>query len=324
MATDLTKWTASLEKRGMTAEQFRVLTEMIWPDTDKYQIPVEYRLMAVDYCKARELDPLKRVVHIIPFKGKFQIIPAVSEHLTTAARTNEFAGKDDTEFGHVEVRPCGFKSASAPEWARVTIYRLVQGRRVPFTATARWSEACTGSPIWQARPFQMLEKCALAAALRVGFPEEIGGEPTYEELHGEDARSPKRPTEAQIDALDAKAEAVLALQEAEPEQAEAEPDPIDVYEEPPYDEELTWDYQEPPAEPVVAETEKPRDEDALMDLRRRIMSASQGLTNDTKKRAVENAFCPEVSKGTRWGEYVKGLGAGDAERLLDALKGLTP
>ena len=50
------------------------------------------------------------------------------------------------------------------------------------------------------------------------------------------------------------------------------------------------------------------------------MSASQGLTNDAKRKAASEAFCPEIAKGVRWGEYVRSLGMDDATRLLDALE----
>ncbi len=58
-----------------------------------------------------------------------------------------------------------------------------------IVANARWTRA----------PRQMLAKCTEAAGLREAFPEEIGGEPTAEEMDGQRAIHIPQPT-----ALDAK------------------------------------------------------------------------------------------------------------------------
>ena len=47
------------------------------------------------------------------------------------------------------------------------------------------------------------------------------------------------------------------------------------------------------------------------------------LKEVTKKRAASDAFCPEIEKGSRWGDYVRSLGVDDGARLLAALENMT-
>ena len=58
-----------LKKRGIGGQEWKVLKETVYPDAADASI-----LMAVDYCKVRHLDILKKPVHIVPIwnekKGK--------------------------------------------------------------------------------------------------------------------------------------------------------------------------------------------------------------------------------------------------------------
>jgi phage recombination protein Bet len=167
--------------------------------------------MALAYCKHRNLDIFKKPVHIVPMwdtkKGAYveTIWPSISELRTTAARTKQYAGIDEAEFGPPITMQ--FKGSSGrgqsrkehdvtlifPEWCRMTVYRVVPGAGVcKFVGPkVKWIEsyATIGASdvpnnMWQERPEGQLEKCAEAAALRRAFPEEIGNEMTAEEMEG--------------------------------------------------------------------------------------------------------------------------------------------
>ena len=62
-------------------------------------------VMALSYCRARNLDPFKRPVHIVPMwssvAGKMieTVWPGISELRTTAFRTGQYAGMPAPEFG---------------------------------------------------------------------------------------------------------------------------------------------------------------------------------------------------------------------------------
>lgn len=64
-----------------------------------------------------------------------------------------------------------------PLTATVTVYRAISGMRCPYTKTVLFSEYCPANPSnkWASMPFNMIEKCAEAAALRMGFASETAG-----------------------------------------------------------------------------------------------------------------------------------------------------
>lgn len=146
--------------------------------------------LVLDYCKARKLDPLKKPVHIVPVWSNRRkcmvetVWPSISEIRTTAARTGLFAGQDETKFGPVLKQDLGnAKGFEFPEWAQVTVYRMVAGQRCAFVgpkvyflesyATAK-RDSHEPNAMWSKRTWGQLEKCAEAAALRRAFPEETG------------------------------------------------------------------------------------------------------------------------------------------------------
>jgi hypothetical protein len=93
-----------------------------------------------------------------------------------AADTGEYAGSDDAAFV--------YHDGDTPAEATVTVYRLTQGQRFPYTATARWSEYKPDQNdfLWKKMPHTMLGKCAEALALRKGFPRQLSGLYAKEEL----------------------------------------------------------------------------------------------------------------------------------------------
>jgi phage recombination protein Bet len=199
------------ETLGVDKGQWKVLVETVWPNAKS----AEAVMMAVRYCRERNLDPFKRPVHVVPMWNSAlnrmveTVWPGISELRTTAFRTGQYAGCDETRWGppHTQEfngevdnwengRKNGTKPVSAkvsfPEWAQVTVWRMIGGQRVPFHGPKTfWLESYatigkTDVPndMWQSRPAGQLEKVAEAAALRKAFPEEIGSEMTMEEMAG--------------------------------------------------------------------------------------------------------------------------------------------
>lgn len=182
---------------GATKETWKALCEAIFPLAQSSDSIV----LALSYCKGRNLDPFKKFIHIVPMwnsaAGKMidTIWPGIGEHRATAFRTGVFAGKDETKWGpDVEVT-AGSVKLTVPQWCQITVYRMIQGHRVPFPGPQVWwletysqkggrSRDETPTEKWQRSPHYMLEKCAEAAALRAAFPEELGGMNTAEEMEG--------------------------------------------------------------------------------------------------------------------------------------------
>lgn len=97
-----------------------------------------------------------------------------------AAESGEYAGSDDAVFT---------EDGRLPKQATVTVWRIVQSVRCPFTATARWDEYVPSGDqafMWKNKPHVMLAKCAEALALRKAFPKQLAGMYAAEEMHGPD------------------------------------------------------------------------------------------------------------------------------------------
>lgn len=186
--------------------------------------------LALGYCRAAGLDPIQKPVHLVPMRVKKVgggrddyewrdvVMPGIGLYRTQAARTGELAGIDEPEFG--PDMPMPGRQASVPEWCRVTVYRMIGGQRVAFTAREYWLENyATGgrdsiapNAMWERRPRGQIAKCAEAQALRKAFPE-LGSQPTADETILDPADV--------IDVTPPKADGLKVARKAKPEPAQA-------------------------------------------------------------------------------------------------------
>lgn len=193
---------ADVEKYGIDEDKWRVLLEAIFPSATSPASVV----LALAYCKSRNLDPLKRPIHIVPVWDSKQkrnvetIWPGIGELRTTASRTGVYAGRDETKFGQDVTEEFGpdrdGKKATVtyPKWAQVTVYKIVQGVRCAFegprvywkeTYAKRKNNSDVPNSMWEKRPRGQVDKCAEAASIRAAFPEEVGEQLTAEEMAGQ-------------------------------------------------------------------------------------------------------------------------------------------
>lgn len=189
---------AWLEKNEITTAEWKTLNSSLFPGARP-----ESLVLYMNYCRARKLDPMKKPAHIVPMSvkdaqtGKYEwrdvVMPGIYEYRTTAARTGRYAGQDDVVFGEdieLDGNIYGRGGQIVPLFAKVTVYRIVEGIRCPFTGTAYFTETCATkkdgglNAMWSKRPRGQLAKCAEADALRKAFPDELGGEMTIEEMEG--------------------------------------------------------------------------------------------------------------------------------------------
>ncbi len=181
------------EVYGIDRGQWKALVEAIFPNATT----VDSVVLALSYCKARKLDPFKRVVHIVPIWNRDKgclvdtIWPGIGELRTTAFRTGDYAGRSEAVFGPNLTQKIGRVDVTFPEWCQVSVFRMVKGERREFAGPkVYWKETYatykrdddTPNEMWHSRPFGQVEKCAEAAALRAGFPEEIGSDYIPEEV----------------------------------------------------------------------------------------------------------------------------------------------
>lgn len=135
-------------------------------------------------CNTLSLSPFLNQIHFVKRKNKDNTYSVAAQvgidgFRLSAQRAGGYAGSDDAVF---EYAPAD-KAQKRPTKATVTVYKIVDGVRCPFTASARWEEFYNSiGGMWDRLPHQMLGKCAEAQALRKAFPAELSGLYTPEEM----------------------------------------------------------------------------------------------------------------------------------------------
>lgn len=177
------------------AELMKVLESSLYPSAQPESIK-----LVIGYCKAAGLDPIQKPVHIVPMwdskAGKMRdvIMPGIGAYRTQAARSGEYAGVTEPEYGPDTTKDIGGGPVTFPAWCKVTVKRLLSnGVIAEFSATERWMEnyavkggkekSVAPNAMWFKRPYGQLAKCAEAQALRKAFPE-FGAQPTADEMEG--------------------------------------------------------------------------------------------------------------------------------------------
>lgn len=137
-------------------------------------------------CRKTGLDPLAKQIYFQKRinrktnESTITIITGIDGYRLIADRTGKYAGNDDCEYDDFD---------NQPKWAKATVYKIVDGQRCAFTATARWKQYCPefNDFMWKRMPHLMLGKCAEALALRKAFPAELSGVYTAEEMQQAEA-----------------------------------------------------------------------------------------------------------------------------------------
>ena len=168
------------------------MTELTFSDAERRHIQSDFDLTddeldvfmsaAVRY----GLNPLQRQIYarIQSNRGsrKLMFMTGIDGYRLVADRTGKYAGNDDPVFDNEDT----------PRKATVTVYKMVEGVRCPFPASARWDQYFPGEKIgfmWKRMPHLMLGKCAEALALRKAFPQELAGIYTDAEMEQADGSS---------------------------------------------------------------------------------------------------------------------------------------
>lgn len=170
-----------------------VLSSSLYPGAEKNSV-----VMVLAYCQAAHLDPMLKPVHIVPIwnaktkKMQDTVMPGIGLYRIQAARTGQYAGISDPEYGPPTTARLGGVEVTYPEWCRVTVKRqMSNGLVAEFTASERWLEnyataskdTVAPNSMWKRRAFAQLAKCTEAQALRKAFPE-VGSAPTADEMEG--------------------------------------------------------------------------------------------------------------------------------------------
>lgn len=150
----------------------------------------------ITICHGAQLNPFLRQAHLVPFwdnrtgTERRVVLVGIDGLRAIAESSGAYAGNDDAIFeGEAELEYTGYDKkqhkVKHPDKATVSVYKVVEGQRYPFTATARWSEYWPGEKKdfqWRRMPYMMLGKCAEALALRKAFPKLLSGIYANEEM----------------------------------------------------------------------------------------------------------------------------------------------
>jgi phage recombination protein Bet len=203
------------EENGLSREKIELIKQTV----AKGATDLELELF-LHACKRTGLDPLMKQVYAIKRwnnEDKRETISfqtGIDGYRLIADRTGKYAGSDEPTY---MIGAEGF-----PEVASVTVYKMIDGQRCAFSASARWTEYVQkkrdGAPtsMWVKMPFLMLGKCAEALALRKAFPAELSGVYTHEEMMQADS-------EPRSSVMENKREAQAKLADLKRDMASAEP-----------------------------------------------------------------------------------------------------
>ena len=176
-------------------ELMQVLQSSLYPGAAMQSVK-----LVLGYCKAAGLDPMQKPCHIVPMWDKNTksmrdvIMPGVGLYRTQAARTGEYAGMSEPEFGPDVVGSVGGVEITYPKWCKVVVKRqMSNGTLAEFPAIEFWLEnyatagkdSAAPNAMWKKRPYGQITKCAEAQALRKAFPE-VGSAPTADEMEGKE------------------------------------------------------------------------------------------------------------------------------------------
>lgn len=148
----------------------------------------------IDFCRDKKLNPwcnqayAKVEADLKTGLPKLIVMVGIEGLRLIAHRTGEYAGIDAPVFS--DERDGHFQKVSH------TAYRLLDGRRMPFTAMIFRKDYYPGEGVdlmWEEMEHVCMDRCGEATVLRKTFPDELGGIYTPEEMSQSKRRERKYP-----------------------------------------------------------------------------------------------------------------------------------
>jgi len=136
--------------------------------------------MFIEIAKATGLNPFKREIWFIKANGRVQMMTGINGFYTIANSSQHYDGIETGLVGpQGEYLPLTYPGQDyIGAWAKV--YR--KDRRMASEGVAMLAEYDKGHGNWKAMKRVMITKCAESIALRKGFPQELNGLYTAEEM----------------------------------------------------------------------------------------------------------------------------------------------
>jgi phage recombination protein Bet len=188
MSTDV----AVYQGQQFSKEQIDLIRRTIAPGTSDDELK-----LFLEVCRGKGLNPFTRQIYAIVRRSgdskKMTIQTGIDGYRLLAARSGKYAGQLGPEW-------CGSDGQWVDVWlakeppaaARVAV--LHRDFKEPLWRVAKYTsyvQVYNGKPsdLWNKMPEVMLAKCAEALALRAGFPEELSGIYTKEEMMQADSEN---------------------------------------------------------------------------------------------------------------------------------------
>jgi phage recombination protein Bet len=168
----MTKSIAAQSKQPYSQEQIELIKNTVAKGATNDELKLFFVIAA-----RTGLDVFTKQIHFVKRGGQGTIQTGIDGYRAIAERTKTLAGIDDAEYDS--------EDQAHPKKASVTVYRLIEGQKVSFSASARWDEYVPQAGqdfMWKKMPYLMLGKVAEALALRKAFPNDLSGLYTHEEM----------------------------------------------------------------------------------------------------------------------------------------------
>jgi len=161
-------------------DELALITATVAKDATKEELAMFLYVAA-----KRGLNPLARQIHFVKRGNSGTIQTGIDGFRLIAQRTGQYAPSG---------KPTQFEVSKTGNLISATVYgnKIMNGTAFEFSATAYYDEYVPKMPngqvfpMWQKMPRTMLEKCAESKLLRKGFPEELSGLYSDEEMHQAD------------------------------------------------------------------------------------------------------------------------------------------
>jgi phage recombination protein Bet len=174
---------------GFTTSELALITDTVAKGASKQELALFLYVAG-----KRGLNPLARQIHWVKRGDQGTIQTGIDGLRLIAERTGKYAPSG---------KPTQFEVDKSGKLISATVYgnRIVNGTAFEFSATAHFDEYAPKMPngqlfpMWVKMPRTMLEKCAEAKMLRKGFPEELSGLYSDDEMQQADAQITVHPAE---------------------------------------------------------------------------------------------------------------------------------